>query len=280
MKYLKSRKEYIAENNAAWNYFLKALGGNKKLELGDSPVSGDIKYNVSGDKGKNIQVLLDTMEKHGITNPYTKVAILGVIGKESGFIPKNETPYTNTGNARIRKIFGSRVKDLSDSELTNLKKNETKFWDRVYGPDDPTGNSQKYGNTSPGDGAKYRGRGFNGITFKKNYERFQKLIDQAGKLGKSVNIVTNPDSLNDIEVAAEVAILFFLEASKNPAMKSKYGVSGINEFKDKKTAIKAMANANAGWGKNMDTHPLQPHKKAEAVAQNFNIDTSGGVSLA
>ena len=280
MKYLKSRKEYIRENNAAWNYFLNALGGNKKLELGDSPVSGDIKYNVSGDKGKNIQVLLDTMEKHGITNPYTKVAILGVIGKESGFIPKNETPYTNTGNARIKKIFGSRVKDLSDAELTDLKKNETKFWDRVYGPDDPTGKSQKYGNTSPGDGAKYRGRGFNGITFKKNYERFQKLIDQGGKLEKSVNIVTNPDALNDIEVAAEVAILFFLEASKNPAMKSKYGVSGINEFKDKKTAIKAMANANAGWGKNMDTHPLQPHKKAETVAQNFNIDTSGGVSLA
>ena len=272
MKYLKSRKEYITENNAAWNYFLKALGGNKKLELGDSPVSGDIKYNVSGDKGKNIQVLLDTMENHGITNPYTKVAILGVIGKESNFIPKSEKGYGNTSNSRIKKIFGKRVSDLSDSELESLKKDEKNFFDKVYGG--------RYGNTSSGDGYKYRGRGFNQVTFKGSYEKFQKLINQSKKLKKTVNLISNPDQLNDPEVAAEVAILFFLERSKDSAMKSKYGVSGINEFKDKKTAIKAMANANAGWGKNLDTHPLQPHKKAEAVAQNFNIDTSGGVSLA
>jgi predicted chitinase len=282
MKHLKSREEFINENNAAWDYFLNALGvgGSSELSLGESPVSGTVKYNISGDKGKNIQILLDTMEKHGITNPYTKVAILGVVGKESGFVPQNETPYRNTSNARIRKIFGSRVKGLSDSQLDALKSNDVKFWDRVYGPDDPTGKSQKYGNTQPGDGDRYKGRGLNGITFKRNYERFQKLIEQGGKLGRSVNIVSNPESLNDIEVAAEVAILYFIEAAKSPAMKSKYGVSGLNEFKDKRTAIKAMANANAGWGKNMDTHPLQPHKKAEAVAQNFNIDSEGKVSMA
>ncbi len=282
MKYLKNRDQYIKENNSAWKYFINALGvgNNAELNLGNSPVTGNVKYRISGDKGKNIQMLLDAMEKHGITNPYTKVAILGVIGKESSFVPKNEKSYNNTSNRRIRKIFGSRVKALSDPESEALKKNEVKFWDRVYGPDDPTGKGQKYGNTSPGDGSKYRGRGFNGITFKKAYEKYQKLIEQNGKIGRSVNIVANPDSLNDIDVAAEVAILYFIESSKSPMMKKKYGVSGLNEFKDKRTAIKAMANANSGWGKNMDTHPLQPHKKAEAVAQIFNIASDGGVSLA
>lgn len=271
MKYLKSRKEYIAENNTVWNYFIKALGGVNNLTIGESPISGEIDYNISGDKGENIKAILDAMERHGITNPYTKVAILGVIGKESNFIPKSEKGYGGTPNSRIRKIFGKRVNDLSDSELENLKKDDKKFFDKVYGG--------RYGN-GKGEGYKYRGRGFNQVTFKGSYEKFQKLINQSKKLKKTVNLVSNPDQLNDPEIAAEVAVLFFLERSKDPIMKQKYGVSGINEFKDKKTAIKAMANANSGWGKNMDTHPLQPHKKAEAVAQNFNIDTSGGVSLA
>lgn len=285
MKHLEKFSEFskIKESNGAYNYFMSLLGvgkGSEDLEVGKAAVTGDVKFNISGDKGKNIQALIDAMKAHNITNPMTQIAILGVVGKESGFIPKTETPYSNTPNARIRKIFGKRVKGLSDSELDALKKDETKFWDRVYGPDDPTGASQKMGNTSPGDGKKYSGRGFNGITFKKLYEKYQKLLETNGKLKRSVNIVNNPEQLNEIDVAAEVAVLYFLEASKNPEMKKKYGVDDLNAFKDQKTAIKALAHANAGWGKDLDSHPLQPHKKAEEVAQNFKIDDTGTAALA
>lgn len=284
MKHIKSFTGFIKinENVGAYNYFMSLLGGGKEedLEVGEAAVKGDVKFNISGDKGKNIQALIDAMKAHGITNPITQIAMLGVIGKESGFIPKNETPYTNTPNGRIRKIFGKRVKGLSDAELDALKKDETKFWDRVYGPDDPTGASQKMGNTNPGDGKKYAGRGFNGLTFKKLYEKYQKLIETNGKLKRSVNIVNNPEQLNEIDVAAEVAVLYFLEASKNPAMKQKYGVDDLNAFKDQKTAIKALAHANAGWGTDIDSSYLQPHKKAEEVAQNFKIDSTGTASLA
>lgn len=283
MKYIKTIEEFKASVNEQLfgNYAgaLMKMLGSEGLEVGDPAVTGNVKFTVSGDKGKNIQALIDSMKAHGITNPVTQIAILGVIGKESGFIPKNETPYNNTPNSRIRKIFGKRISGLSDSELDELKKNETKFWDRVYGPDDPTGKAQQYGNTSPGDGKKYLGRGFNGITFKKTYEKYQKLLDTYGKLKKSVDIVNNPEQLNDIEVAAEVAVLYFLEASKSPEMKQKYGVSDLNAFKDQKTAIKALAHANAGWGTNIDTHPLQPHVKAEEVARNFKIDDSGTAAL-
>jgi predicted chitinase len=284
MKYIKTISEFNESMNEQLfgNYaaaLMKMLGSDG-LDVGDPAVTGDVKFTISGDKGKNIQVLIDSMKAHGITNPITQIAILGVVGKESGFIPKNETSYSNTPNAKIRKIFGKRVSGLSDSELDSLKKDESKFWDRVYGPDDPTGKSQEYGNTSLGDGKKYLGRGFNGITFKKTYEKYQKLLETYGKLKKSVDIVSNPDQLNDIEVAAEVAVLYFLEASKSPEMKQKYGVNDLNAFKDQKTAIKALAHANAGWGKNIDTHPLQPHIKAEEVARNFKIDSSGTASLA
>ena len=229
MKYIKSRQEFhsIQEQlfSGAYNQVLSLLGiGDEIKDPGESPVSGEVSFNISGNVGKNIEVLVETMKKHGITNPYTQIAILGVIGKESGYVPKNEIGYGSTPNDRIRGVFGSRVKGLSDSELDALKKDDVKFFDRVYGPDDPTGNSQKYGNSNPGDGFKYRGRGFNGITFKKGYEKMQKMLEKSGKLEKQVNIVNNPDSLNDIDVAAECAVLYFLDSASSPEMYNKYGV--------------------------------------------------------
>ena len=106
------------------------------------------------------------------------------------------------------------------------------------------------------------------------------MIQTYGSLDKTVDIVSNPEQLNDVEVAAEVAILYFLEAAKNPIMKQKYGVSDLNAFKDQKTAIKALAHANAGWGKDIDSSVLQPHLKAEEVARNFKIDSTGTAALA
>jgi predicted chitinase len=283
MKHIKSFTVFnkINEGDETYRYFSSLLGGTKDVDfkVGNPTVKGNVKFNITGDVGKNIQILIDTMKSHGITNPITQIAMLSVIGKESGFIPKNEIPYTNTPNGRIRKIFGKRVKGLSDEELDVLKKDETKFWDRVYGPDDPTGASQKMGNTNPGDGKKYTGRGFNGLTFKNLYQKYQKMLETKGKLKRSVNIVNNPEQLNEVDVAAEVAVLYFLEASKNPAMKNKYDVDDLNAFKDQKKAIKALAHANAGWGKDIDNSPVKPYEKAQEIAQKFKIDSSGTASL-
>lgn len=281
MKHIKSRDQFLNEQlfgNAGGKILdLLGLGSVDLQEPEESVVDGEIKFNESGDKGKNIQALIETMKRHQITNPYTQIAILGVIGKECGYIPKNEIGYGGTSNERIRKAFGERVSKLSDSELNSLKSNDVKFFDRVYGPDDPSGKGQKYGNTQPGDGYKYRGRGFNGITFKSIYKRMQELIDKNGKLEKKVDIVSNPDSLNDIDVAAEVAVLYFLDRASSKMMAQKYGVSDINGFKDQDTAIKAMTNANAGWGK--DITGSEGLQKAQKLAANFKVDSSKTASL-
>jgi predicted chitinase len=285
MKHLKSIDEYKELNEQLFGNIGKKIsdflfGDSEMKKPGESPVSGDIVSNVSGNKGDNIKALIKAMKAHDITNPFTQIAILGVIGKECGYVPKDEIGYGSTGNDRIRSVFGSRVKDLSDSELTTLKSNEVKFFDRVYGPDDPTGRGKKYGNTQPGDGHKYRGRGFNGLTFKTGYEKMQKMLEKIGKLNKSVNIVSNPDSINDIDVAAEVAVLYFLDRASNPIMKQKYGVAEINGFKDQDTAIKAMTNANAGWGTNIENDFLASVEKAKAQASQFKVDDLGTASLA
>jgi predicted chitinase len=205
------------------------------------------------------------MDRHEITDKNMRASIQGVIGKECGWAPQNEIPYTNTSNDRIRNVFGKRVSTLSDAELNTLKADPAKFFDRVYGPDDPTGASQKMGNTQPGDGQKYAGRGFNGITFKAGYEKMQKIYNENGKLGKSINFLTNPDALNDLDVAAEVAVLYFVENLKNPKVKSLYGSNDPNEFPDKDAALKAVFHVNAGLGQDL-SKPIFQETLAKSTA--------------
>lgn len=219
--------------------------------------SGEYKVPSAEDVKKGVEAINKAMDRHGITDKNMRAAMQGVIGKESGWAPKNEHPYTNTDNGRIRKIFGKRVAGLSDSELDSLKKNQDKFWDRVYGPDDVTGASQKMGNSQPGDGAKYLGRGFNGVTFKSNYQKMQEIYNKNGKLGKSIDFVANPDELNDLDVAAEVAVLFFLDGLKHPKVKSMYGSNDPNGFNDKDSALKAVFHVNAGLGTNLNSSIFQ-----------------------
>ena len=62
------------------------------------------------------------------------------------------------------------------------------------------------GNQTDADGGKYFGRGFIQLTGKANYQKYQNL---ANSLGLNLDIVNNPDSLdNDINVSALVAALY------------------------------------------------------------------------
>ena len=274
MKHLKSLEEFKSVNEQLFrdgDTLMKLLAGEK---LKDSPISGSvtIKGSISGDKSKNAQAVINSMNKHGITNPYTQKAILGVIGKECGFVPQNETSYSTTASSRIRSIFGSRVSKMTDAQIDQLKSNDEAFYNYLYGG--------RYGN-SPNEGYKYRGRGFNGITFKGIYQNMQKLLDKMGKLDRKVDIVANPDVVNDIDVAAECAVLYFLDRASSPSMAQKYGVKDINAFKDQETALKAMVNANAGWGNDLNSPFMAENlNKARDVAQQFNVSDLGNTNVA
>jgi predicted chitinase len=182
----------------------------------------------------NVRFILAAMIEKHINNTYTKEAILSIISKESNFLPKNELPYNTTSNERIRLIFGSRVRSLSEDELSNLKQHPEQFFDTIYGG--------RYGNAMD-EGYKYRGRGFNQLTFKNNYKKIAKDI--------GVDIVSDPNLMNNVEVSSKAVVQYFVNAFKtiSKELLSHYNTDGINGFKNLKDATSCIYHANAGWGK-------------------------------
>jgi len=199
----------------------------KDLTYGnEDKYSGDLVHTFSGQEARNIDLLVDAMNDFGITDPMAQIGILSVIGKESNYIPKSETSYSNTSPSRIRHLFGNRVSHLSDDEINQLKKDDKKFYNLIYA--NTVGNGKN--GTDDGDGYKYRGRGFNQLTGIGNYRKY------GGLIGK--DLVGNPDEVNNPRTAADVAIMFFTKGKK----------TGFPQFKSKKEASEYFADINAGGG--------------------------------
>ena len=219
---------------------------SKSDDVSNEQPTGDtgkvlLQGNFDSEQKRNIELMIDYMEKSGITDPLTQIGILSVISKESGFKPKSEVSYANTSNSRIKSIFGSRVAKYSDSELNTLKSDPEKFFNVVY--------AKTVGNQGGGDGWKYRGRGFNQLTGKKNYEKYGNMIGR--------DLVGNPDLVNDPKVAAEIAVAFFT--------KGKPG-SSFPKFNNKVDAASYFADINAGGG--VSSH------RSNAIAATDKFDVS------
>ena len=198
-----------------------------KSDSKDGAESQDFDITVKGNYPKeNVNILLAEMKSQGITNKFTQVAVLAVLAKESNLKPKAEKCYTNTSLSRIREIW-PYFKKWDDDKLKELRSDCKKFFNYTY----EKGRKNKYGNR-PGtdDGYNYRGRGFNQVTFRGSYEKYARL--------SGVDILNNPDKLNEPKVAAKVAVKFL-----SNRLKSAFGTNNP-PFKTQDEATIAVAEAN------------------------------------
>ena len=70
------------------------------------------------------------------------------------------------------------------------------YFNKRYGPG--TGPGKNVGNTQPGDGARFHGRGYVQLTGRANYVKAKKLT--------GVDLLTNPDRAKEPELAYQIAI--------------------------------------------------------------------------
>jgi predicted chitinase len=155
---------------------------------------------------EGIKVLLAACMKYGLTTKEQKAALLGIVGGECGWIPQAESAqYTNPD--RLLQIFPSTFKGKRDLAIQysnwvkGNKGSREEFFNFVY---DPANNGKQLGNTQPGDGGKFYGRGFIQLTGRANYERYALLSGHP--------IDKNPDLLiDDPAISAEIAVLYLMD---------------------------------------------------------------------
>lgn len=206
-------KGTAAEGAGKWAGGGMARGGEKLQELGQT-------------SKENLTLVAKELKAKGFNEQQIK-ASLGNVMKETGGISKSENlNYKNQSPEYIRSIFKSKTKGMSDEQINAIKKDPEKMADMMYGG--------KMGNTKPGEGFKYRGRGLVQLTGKSGYEAAGKAL--------GIDLVNNPDLANDPAIAAKIAA-WHLDTNKKSAAK-KLGVD-VNST-DQRTQDAIMTQAVGG----------------------------------
>jgi predicted chitinase len=150
-----------------------------------------------------IKALIAACDKVGLTTKEQKCALLGIAGGESTWMSIQEAySYNEDRLKQIFKVTDEEAKKWSNAPSKGITREQFFSW--IYGP---TKRGKGFlGNQTDADGGKYFGRGFIQLTGRSNYKRYNDLANQ---LGLGINILDNPDSLdNDINVSALVAALY------------------------------------------------------------------------
>jgi predicted chitinase/LAS superfamily LD-carboxypeptidase LdcB len=155
----------------------------------------------------NLYAIVKKSRDLGFTNDFAIAALLSIVSKESAFKTTTEGSYKSTNPERIRKVFGSqRTSKYKDGEINKFKSKDQDFFDFVYGWIAKGNGFATYGNDNPGDGYRYRGRGFNQLTFKNIYKERGQAV--------GLDLVSKPELLDLPENAAAVLIEYYLSSFK------------------------------------------------------------------
>lgn len=138
------------------------------------------------------KVIVDALVESGIQSPKAHANILATVKAESNFKPQSEN-LNYLSASQIQNTFGKRrFPTLEFAE--QFVKNPVALGNEAYKTTD--------GNSELGDGYKYRGRGFIQHTGKNQYAAISKFT--------GIDLLGNPDALNDVSIASKAIAWFFL----------------------------------------------------------------------
>lgn len=159
---------------------------------------------------------VQTMEKHGILQNDKRLRHFLAQGaaETSGYtITVESGAYSADG---LLKVFPKYFK--SRAEAKAYAKRPQAIFNRTYGG--------RLGNTAPGDGYKYRGRGIFQLTGKDAYRRYGERL--------GIDLVNDPDKAADPMVSVQIACLYWSDldlndwADKDDLLAVSRGINGGN----------------------------------------------------
>lgn len=238
----------VALGKAAYNTVANSTIGQTLGKVGGAVGAAGAKVGkvVSASAAKIKAALLSALKAAGITSPNEVAMFMGQTDVESGGF-KSLSENLNYKPDRLYSVFGRKhFSSVADAAAVAQGGPEA-IADRVYG--------NRMGNSQPGDGYKYRGRGVIQLTGKDNYAHFGKLI--------GVDLVNNPDLAADPDVAAKLAIAFWKEKG-----------AGAPAQQGNVQAVTQLING----GQNAEAARASKYKEYLAQAQQGSL-TAGGQTL-
>ncbi|WP_341328797.1 glycoside hydrolase family 19 protein [Methylotuvimicrobium sp. KM2] len=146
-----------------------------------------------GTDKQNKKIMLNELDKQGIHGTERAMLMAQLDHETQGFTRTEEN--LNYSARRLRQV-SKKARSMSSQELNDaVARGDEGVAEVLYG------GRKDLGNTQPGDGYKYRGRGFVQLTGRSNYERIGKLINQ--------DLVNNPDLAAVPEIAAKAAFAYY-----------------------------------------------------------------------
>lgn len=211
-----------------------------------------------GDGEKHI---LAAARESGITNPTEIAALLATTAHESGNFRHTEENLRYSASA-LRKTWPNRFGDAGYAEKV-AKGGPQAVANAVYGG--------RMGNDQPGDGWKYRGRGFIQLTGKSNYAQFAK--------DTGIDALRNPDLVARPDIGAKAAVWFWKKNGKISQYAQRGDITGVtkivnggtNGLPDRKTKFQKYLSKLQGGELNVNA-------AAPAVVAKTAPASSGGGS--
>jgi predicted chitinase len=169
------------------------------------------------EKKQRIDDLLRASVTAGITAPIDTAVLLTHVLSNTNFLAIMEENLNWKDASRLARLFRA-FKNIDDAEAA-VGKPEV-IANTIY--------ANRLGNTDPGDGWKFRGRGYVMTTGRANYARSAALLN--------LDLINNPDALFDSAVAAREIIIRFLELSDRSLAGSirslNGGIAGLSRAQD------------------------------------------------
>lgn len=211
----------------------KAFETKQKPNLPSTPYSQNSPPTKSPPKSDPEKIYKELVAA-GITNEFACIAILANIEKECGFKLTAENPNYKSLD-RVKKVFAANVKftKITDEEIqSKLLGNPEALAEWAYGPNSRAGKIGGLGNTQPGDGWKYRGRGYIQLTGRALYQQYGR------KLG--IDLVNQPDLVLETKYATQIVAEYI-----------KNSFRGSPQFATQQEANRRITQAIGGRGLNL-----------------------------
>ena len=245
------------------NYFGKNYKSNPELK------------GLTPEQKSNFTIIVNKAKEKGITSLFAIAGLLGIVSKESTFRSITEGSYKKTSAKRVRSVFGkTRTSKYTDSQIESFAKDDNKFFDFVYGYVAKSNGFTTYGNDNIGDGFRYRGRGFNQLTFKNIYK-------ERG-VGSGLDLVNKPELIERPAEAALVLIEYYFASFKGLSnevakmagiTKAQSPLATINSINSIETAVDMFYLATSG------SMVMSNYMKVLKYKSGSTLNVSGGIDF-